>query len=236
MKPLSAFLLAAALLAPAALSAANFEGKVRFKITTGKNAQDLDYSIKDGLARLDMQTKEASAAVIINPARQEVTILMAEQKMYMVQAIAGKSAAAKSAEASDVSFEKTGVTEKIFGYDCTKYVAKTKDSTSEIWATEQLGTFMGMGPGMDGGGMAEMFGGGRKAASAGPQPWETALAQKDFFPLRVVSQTAKNKETMRMEATAVEKKSLPATDFIPPADWQKFDLNAMMRGMLPGGR
>lgn len=236
MKKLTAVLLAAALLAPAALFAANFEGKVRFKITTGKNAQDLDYSIKDGLARLDLQTNETSAAVIINPTRQEVTILMAEQKVYMVQPIAGKAAAAKNADAPDVSFEKTTVTEKILGYDCTKYVAKTKDSTSEIWATEQLGAFIGMGPGMDGGGMAEMFGGGRKTAAPGAQPWETALAQKDFFPLRVVSQTAKNKETMRMEAAAVEKKSLPATDFAPPAGWQKFDMGAMMRGLMPGGR
>jgi len=57
MKILSGFLLAAALVAPATVSAANFEGKVRMKITTGKTAQDLDYSVKGGLARIDMQTR-----------------------------------------------------------------------------------------------------------------------------------------------------------------------------------
>lgn len=237
MKKLSAFILACALLVPAATFAASFEGKVRFKITTGKTAQDLDYSIKDGLARIELQTKDTSAAVIINPATQEVTILMTEQKMYLVQSIAGKAGDVKSADPANVSFEKTGITEKILGYDCTKYVAKTKDSTSEIWATEELGAFMGMGPGMaGGGGMGEIFGGGRKASAAGPQPWEAALASKDFFPLRVISQTTKNQETMRMEATVVEKKTLPASDFAPPAGWQKFDMGAMMRGMMPGGR
>jgi len=65
--------------------------------------------------------------------------------MYMVQPIAGKAAASNSADPSGVSFEKTGVTEKILGYDCTKYVAKTKDTTSELWVTEQLGAFMRYG-------------------------------------------------------------------------------------------
>lgn len=228
MKKLSSFILACALLVPAALHAASFEGKVRFKITTGKSAQDMDYSVKNGLARIDVQSKDATASIIMDPTKQEVTILMLEQKMYMVQSLAGKNGATATAgvDTSDISFEKTSATEKILGYTCTKYIAKNKDSTTEIWATEDLGTFMGTGPG---GGSP--FGGGKRG-SAGAQAWEAAFVGKNFFPLRVVSQDAKGKEITRMEATAVEKKSIPDSQFSPPDGFQKFDMGGMMRGLM----
>jgi len=50
----------------------------------------------------------------------------------------------------------------------------------------------------------------------------------------VVSKNSKGKETTRMEATAVEKTSLPASDFAPPAGFEKFDMGAMMKGLIPG--
>jgi len=223
MKKTSLLLLAFALLSPGALLAANFEGKVRFKITTGKTSENMDYKVKDGLARIDVQTEEAIASIIINPAKQEVTILMAEEKMYMVQSTAGKGDANGNADTSPMSFEKTSTTEKILGYNCTKYLAKDKESASEIWATEELGTFMGSGPGAGGGG------------AVGPRAWEAAMVGKNFFPLRVVSKNLKDKETTRMEATAVEKTVLPASDFAPPAGYEKFDMGAMMPGMMIPG-
>lgn len=232
MKKLSAFILACALLTPAALLAADFEGKVHFKITAEKGApKDMDYSLKNGLARIDVQTKETTASVIMDHPKQEVTILMPEQKMYLVQSIAGKGGATATAavDAANPSFEKTGVTEKILGYACEKYLVKSNDGITELWATEELGAFLGFGPG--GGGM---MGGRRGGGSAAPQAWESALAGKNFFPLRVVSQNSSGKETTRIEATAVEKKTLPDTDFTPPADFKKFDLGAMMRGPTPG--
>lgn len=236
MKKLSALVLACALLVPVATFAASFEGKVRFKITTGKNAQDLDYSIKNGLVRIDMQTKDGgSPGVILNGAKQEMTLLMPEQQMYMVQSLAGKvGAAAAGAAGNEVNLEPSGVTEKILGYDCAKYTAKTKDGTSEMWVTDQLGSFMGFGPGAGG---PPMMGAGRGGPpSGGAQAWESALAGKNFFPLRVVTTSAKGQETTRMDAVSVEKKSLPDSDFTPPAGWQKLDMGAMMRGMMPGAR
>jgi hypothetical protein len=237
MKKLSVFVLACALLSPAAVLAADFEGKVHFKISSGgKGApQELDYGIKNGLVRIDIQTKEAGTpGVILNGAKQEVTILMPEQQMYMVQSIAGKNSAGAAGPAGDdVKLEKAGVTEKILGYDCEKYTAKTKEGTSEMWVTDQLGSFMGFGPGAGG----PPMGGRRGSPSSGAaQAWESALAGKNFFPLRVVTLSAKGQETTRMEATAIEKKSLPDSDFTPPAGWQKLDMGAMMRGMMPGGR
>ena len=79
------------------------------------------------------------------------------------------------------------------------------------------------------GGAADGPGGGAPA----PQGWEDALSGRNVFPLRVVT-TAGGKETLRLEATAVEKQSLPAAAFYPPTDFR--NLSEMMRGMgLPGG-
>jgi hypothetical protein len=108
MKKLSAFLLACALLIPATLSAAGFEGKVRFKITNEKTAQDMDYRVKNGLARIDVQSKDGTASVIMDPAKQEITILIPQQKMYWVQSLSSKGGAAAIAggvDTSEISFE-----------------------------------------------------------------------------------------------------------------------------------
>ena len=90
----------------------------------------------------------------------------------------------------------------------------------------------------------------------GPEPkaWERALEGKELFPLRVVahekggsaraekgksSDKAKSKgkasgDTFRMDVTAIDKTSLPDSMFTPPPGYQKFDMGAMMRGMIPG--
>ncbi len=231
MKTLLALLLAGALFAPAA-HAVDFEGKVSFRIDSGKNeSMTLTQSVKKGLVRMDTSVgKDGSGAMIMNAAKQEMLILMPEQKMYMVQTIPKPKADDAKQAAAAVSVEKTGVTEKIAGYLAEKYLVKSKDFTGEIWLTDQLGAFMGMGEGGPGGPM-----GGGRGNSPG-SGWEAALAGKNMFPLRVLNTAAKGKDSFRMEATSVEKTSLPDSLFAVPAGWQKFDMGGMMRGMMPGSR
>ncbi len=221
-----------ALLTPAALFAASFEGKVTMKMTGPKDAPPaMVFSLKEGFSRIDMTGAEGrNAGIIFDAAKNEMTILMLEQKMYMTQAIPKPSATATAGGASDNStVEVTTTTEKILGYDCTKYVSKSKDGISEMWVTDQLGSFLGFGGGAAGGGGRRGMGGGAPA----PQGWEEALAGRGVFPLRVVT-TQGGKETMRMEATAVEKQTVPAALFYPPSDFK--NLSEMLRGMgMPGG-
>jgi hypothetical protein len=87
-----------------------------------------------------------------------------------------------------------------------------------------------MGMGLGGG---SPFGGTR-GGSGLAQAWEAAFVGKNFFPLRVVSQNSSGKEITRMEATAVEKKSIPDSEFAPPDGFKKFDMGAMMRSSVPG--
>jgi len=215
-------LLAAALLSDNALSAKTFEGTVKMTITDGRSkAVPLSYSIKEGLLRTDMTVEEGMTATsIMDFAKQEMIMLMPGQPMYMVMPMKRPVGEAVEHKGEDVVLEKTGETETIIGYKCTKYLAKAKDGVTEIWATEELGAFMGMGNSM----------GGPGGKGAPPQAWENAIVGKNFFPLRVVSTNGK-KQKFRMDVTAVEAKSLPASFFAPPAGYEKFDMGAMMKGM-----
>jgi len=234
LRSLLSLLLAGALAAPAALAATAFEGTVTMKMTgpRGTPAQ-MTFSLKEGFSRIDMSAEGHAMGIIFDSAKQETTMLMLNERMYMTQPMPKPPAAAAMVEgAAGTAVEITTTKEKILGYDCVKYVTKTKDGASEIWVTDQLGAFLGMGGGGPMGGM----GGGRGAPGGAPSPqgWEQALLGKGVFPLRVVT-SAGGKETFRMEATAIDKVALPASTFAAPADFQ--NLSQMMQGMpgLPPG-
>lgn len=216
---------------PAVLSAAAFEGKVQMKMTDAKGKQtQVEYYIKDGLMRTDMDLgKNEKMSVITDTKKGEVTTLMPGQNMYMTRPLSEITAVVeRTGKTNDMTFERTGETETILGYKCVKYVSKSKDLTSDIWATDQLGRYMGLGMG-SGGPMGGKRGGGQAPA------WEKELAGKDFFPLRVVSLNAKGKEQFRLEATNVEKGSQPIALFSPPPGAKKFSFGGMMQGLgFPG--
>ena len=220
-------LLFAALLAPLAVHAADFEGTVAMKLSGPRGTPgEMTFSLAKGKSRIDMQTREAgSPAMIFDHAKQEMTILMPEQRMYMVQPMPKPSDLPAAARGENATVEKTGETERILGYDCVKYVSNSPEGVTEIWVTDQLGTFMGLGGG-------NPMGGGRNRM---PDAWASALRGQEAFPLRVITKAKNGKESFRMDATAVNKGAIPASAFTPPADFQKFDMQGMMRGMgMPG--
>lgn len=232
MHKLLSSLLLSALLAPAALFAANFEGTVTMKMSgreaaakgSRNGAAEMNLSLKGGLTRVEVNGQGQSMGVIMDPAKQQMTILMTQQRMYMVRSLPTAKAVANAAGkgGGDVTLEKTDATEKILGYNCVKYLVKDKNTTTELWLTEELGSFMGFGGGNPMGG---------RSGAAAPQGWEEALQGKSFFPMRVVS-TEGGKEVGRVEVTAVDQKSLPDSLFTVPEGWQ--DMAAMMRGMPAG--
>lgn len=231
MKTLRQSLLVTVLFAPAALLAASFEGKVNFAMTSGREkTQQINYSIKGDKFRIDVPTQKGTGGMIVDPVKKETTMIMEEQKMYMVMAMKDVVAEGGEAKGSDAKLEKTGQTEKILGYLAEKFIATDKDTKTELWLAEGLGTFMSFNNSGPMGGGSRRGGGGGAA-----QSWERALAGKELFPLRVVSKDKNGKESFRMEATAISKETLSDSLFVPPAGYQKFDMGAMMKGMMPGG-
>lgn len=220
--------LATFLLASAAVIAAPFEGKISMNMISGREKpMEMTYAIKGDKVRIEMPAAKGMGGMIMDLGKKEMTMLMDEQKMYMVHAIpdAPAQAAAKN-EKEEGKLEKTGEKETILGYTAEKYIWTDRNSKTEMWLAEGLGTYMSMNKG--GGPM-----GGRRNNSTAQQ-WERALAGKELFPLRVVGKDSKGKESFRMETTAIKKESLADSLFAPPAGYQKFDMGGMMKGLIPG--
>lgn len=247
-------LLVSTLLAPAALLAATFEGKVSMTMTSGKGKpQEITYKVKGDKIRMEMAGQKEMGGMIMDTTKREMTMIMDEQKMYMVMALPDAAKQAMEKQSQEMQLEKTNETEKILGYTATKYVMTEKNGTeTDLWLAEGLGTFMG-------------FSGNKNPMARGRGPaapaWEQALAGKDLFPLRVVgyekgARTNKGKsvekgkseekgkgkaksdgtESFRMEVTAIDKSAQPDSLFTPPAGYQKFDMGGMMKGLIPGAR
>lgn len=232
MKKLTTVLATIAFTLPLALSAAPFEGKVSMAMTDPRGqSMPMTMSIKSGKTRIDVEAQGHSMSMIMDQAKDSMTMLIHERQMYMVQPMPKPPAATGKEESngSDVTIEKTGEHEKILGYDATKYIAKSKDATTELWMTDQLGTFMGFG-----GGGGNPFGGGRPQKTPALEAWQDAFRGKEMFPLRVISSSSDGKRSMKMEVTAIDKATLDDSAFTAPSDYH--DMAEMMRGMgMPPG-
>ena len=219
------------------LSAQTFEGKIRLKITGqdmpskrsgGDSPMFITQFLKGGLMRMEMEMDggKVMGAQIIDPVKREMTMMMPEQKMYMVMKMpAGQPTATSAAPQSDVDFVRTGVTEKILGYKCEKIIIKHKNGEAEVWGAEGLGTYKSMSAG------------GPMGRRAPKSAWEGVLAEHGFFPLRMISRDKSGKEQMRMEVVSVDKQSLPDSMFAPPADYEKFAMPSIpgFGGGMPAG-
>lgn len=204
---------------PALLGADAFEGKVTLGMKSGKEKEVLiKYAMKGPRMRMEPEAEGAQGMVMIFDAEKgEMMTLMPEQKMYMTMSIKGAmdAAAKKGSDSKGPELVKTGRTETILGYKCEEYTMTDRGTTTEMWVTDKLGTYMG------GGGGGGMMGRGKNASPA----WESLLKSKDgFFPLRVVSRDKKDKETFRMEAKEVQPGSVPDSAFQPPSGYQKFGI------------
>lgn len=237
MNLLLRFLAVGSLLTAApAFAADTFEGQVSFTITSGKGrTQSMDYTMKGQAVRMDINAEGHEVSNIMDLTKHEMTMLIHEQHMYMVQPMPAMNAAPRAGtpagkDAAPIGEpEKTGKTETILGYLCHQVLVKEKDKTTELWLADGLGLFMGLG-----GGNPMMGGGSRGGATVAK--WEQALKGVGGFPIRVISRDAGGKETFRMEATRITPGPQPDSEFVPPADYQKLSIPGMGGGMNPFGR
>jgi len=215
--------LAGAAATASTLSAQAFEGRIKMSMKEGSSKpMTVEYAMKQDLVRMDIPVDGGMAASsIVNFPKKEIIMLMPEQQMYMVMPMQDVADASKAAAKDTVQLEKTNETETILGYTCTKYIARDRDGTTEIWAAEGIGLFAGLG----------------SSNPMKPSPrnaWETELAEKGFFPLRVVGKTRAGRERFRMEAVSIDRQTLADSLFAVPAGYERFDMGGMMKGSLKG--
>ena len=202
-----------------------FEGVVKFKMGMGKDLGEMTQMYKGTKTRTEFTgAKGQGGAMIMDLAAQSMTVLMPQQKMYMVMdmkrmaEMAKRMPGAKEAPPAGAAGEApkvtdTGKSETVAGYSCENYIVGDTQKT-QICAAKGLGTFgMGQSP------MGRM--GTSPLSSITANPLYAKLWKDGFFPLKIVN--LEKNETV-MEATQVEKKSLDASLFAPPSDYQEMKM------------
>jgi hypothetical protein len=216
----------------AAVSTFAFEGTIDMKmITEGdpSKAMDIVYRVKGSRVRSEMTMPAdkkgrpgMQMAAIANWDKQEMLVLMPEQKMYMTINLNSEKIA-KEMEKTQIDFKPTGRKEKIAGIETEEYVGKSDGKPMETWVTKELGRFM--------------MNSQKPGAKPGSAPaWQKYLEQNNLFPLRtIIRKKEGGAEEFRMEASKVEKGSQPDSLFVPPADYQALpSMGGMLKGLVPG--
>jgi hypothetical protein len=209
----------ALLLAPAAVVAQGFEGVISMKLTGGGQDMELTQYVKGARTRQEFSGGPmGAAAMIIDGTTGKVMMLVDEQKMYMVME-AGSAAAADAPDGPVPEITATGRKDNIAGHACEYYQVKMPEGgTVEICAATGLGYYTRFNdfPGGRGGRR-----GGGAAATRNVRFWQEKFSE-GFFPLKTV--TTQNGQTMTMEVTKIEKKSVSDDLFTPPAGYTEMKM------------
>jgi len=213
--------------------AGDFEGVIHMKSTFGgKEAKvsESDWFVKGDNIRmeprpknLDQADRGETGAMIFNADKKVGYFLMPERKMY-IEHLTNDTAEKTAEHFKNLKYEivRTGKTDSVAGYRCeifenrSKETGKIRGESCAAKGLANMGAFMGLSRS-----------GANKLSGDIPQELRQII-KEGFFLLRMTTKDDEDAEKMRMETTAVEKKRLSDSLFIPPADYTKFDMNAMM--------
>lgn len=219
--PLTAVL--AALLAAAPLGA-QWQGVVTFhnQQSVGDHPTTNDFQYfqgPSGIAKMVVQDKANAASIIYNKSQNTATVVMPSQQMYMTMPLTQAQAEAQK-QMSKMKITPTGKTDVVAGHKCEIYHAVDPDEGTESDAciATDMGNFATFDP--PGKGHAA---GGSGALSMLQQLFS---AKGGFFPLKVTT-TKNGKVQDTMVATSIQAKSVPASEFIPPAGYKQMSMPNM---------
>jgi hypothetical protein len=188
-------------------STKQFEGVVTYQ---GEGGRSIQYALRNGLVRIDMSGESRQAAMIMDPGSHKMYMLMPEQKTYMEMKVPDMSDVEGSS--NNVKPTKTGKSEVVAGHKCEYWTVEENDGQVDICLAKDMGGFQAFSNKTVGDGSA----------------WQEAIG-KDSFPLKVIVHKD-GKDEVALEATKVERKSLDASLFAPPASYKKMEMNMKMPG------
>ena len=210
------FLTATAFIALAALPLAvraqgAFEGVVTFQMQAGRGGmQTMQYAIKNGKVRMDIDAGAMQMFTLMNPAAKTVDMVIPMRQVYMEQTMGDDMMADSAAMKTKINW--TGKKETIAGCECEDAtVTNDAGETVDVCLAKGLGRFMSMRSG----GMGRGMGRGREMAMGGG--WEDHIGE--MFPLKV-----SRGGQVQLEATKIEKKSLDDSMFSIPDGYQKMSM------------
>jgi hypothetical protein len=211
-----------------------FEGVIHMKSTffgEEPNISESDWFIKGDHIRMERKPNVSEqsdtgrmGALIFNADRKVRYVLIPKRKMYVEQS--SEDTFEKTSEyLKDLKYEivRTGKTDTVAGNKCEVFQNKNKETgqiRGESCAVKGLAN------------MGALMGVNRSDAwklSSDVPPELRQIIKQGYFLVRMVTQDDNGAEEMRMEATSIEKKRLDNSLFVPPVDYTKFDVNAIMQ-------
>ena len=214
--------------------AGEFEGVIHMKSSfAGEETKvsESEWFIKGDHLRMERRPKNSDqsdsgrmGAMIFNAEKHMRYVLIPERKLYIEHST--EETVEKTTELlKDLKYEivRTGKTDTVAGYRCEIFQSKQKETgkiRGESCAAKGLanmGSFIGLNRADAG-----------KLSSDVPRELRQII-KEGYFLLRMVTKDDDGSEKMRMEAMNVERKRLDDSLFVPPADYTKLDMNAMMQ-------
>jgi hypothetical protein len=224
----------ALLAAPA--SAQSFEGTVTYRMTMNGRPGEVTMHQKGNKMRQELGGPMAGMATITDGSTGKSISLVPQQKMYMVMDLKALGESMKGvakeapSEGKIPKLTRTGQKETVAGISCEHVLLEADPNPQQeqvdVCAARGMGMFFGFG-----GANAEQMGATTSflSRSNDPRVQEVLGEFRDgFFPLKMTVKRRGQPE-MTMEATKVEKKSLPNDLFEVPAGWTEMKMPAGMR-------
>lgn len=188
----------------------SFEGKIKYKMVSDGDEIFMDYFIKAGNFRFEIETEGQKMVSIIKP--EKFQMLIPSQKMYMefpmnmMDKMPGQSSDGDEADMDfDESMIENAESVVYMGRKCKKVTSNDDGKTFEIWLAEDMGNFMFMQNPMGG----------------SQNPYMSKLSDAGFFPLKMIGKDEDGELEFEMSAQEIEEMSLEDSFFEVPPGYQK---------------
>ena len=179
---------------------------ITYNTSAGDKAHDINMWLSDdAYTGIEASEGGGSAFIIFDMKDKKMITIMEAQKMAMIMDL-GKyqqMMTQKMEEAEDslpkVKVEKTGVTEKVLGYNCDQYKITSDKSQTLVWITKELGNgFAGFSKSL-----MMMLNNGRGKTQGASIP--NIQAASDGVMMKMESTVLSSNKVIKMEATAINK-------------------------------
>jgi hypothetical protein len=207
----------------APLKAQAWEGVIEFKGFTHDSARMIQTS-KGTMLRMDMvkvgKNQSNRGAVIFDSKTRMMTMIMYDQKRYMTTPMGAMDSmiagVREGHKAPKISFKDTGRSEVVAGVKCEIYHGTT---TREDGKVEEGEACLAKGVGFN---MMENFTGKRGSSDPATELFRE-FAAKDLRMIKAW-RMKDGKMEVALEATKIERKSIPDSEFLPPPGFTKLEI------------
>ncbi len=193
-------------------SAAQFEGKAIYEISTNGRTMDMTVYVKDQKSRVEVAgTEGMGVKLLMDWGTKKSYMLMDEQQMAMSMPLVMPDAPKSNDESDAVKPEKTGKTKKILGRECEQWIMKSDDNTIEFWNAKGLGNFAGFM------GQAPM------GLTSGFPDISAVAGLEEFFPMQVTIKNKTGQQIFSMQAKEVVPEQLAESMFSVPSSYHMME-------------